>query len=371
MSFQKFDDKRGFAELGGRWIDAEEAKEKSKQHREHQGDEWWTLLDLFGQNVDVKQYVKGAPRDKPFWLFENHDMYLGEWSKDKKEEGIGITYNSRPKGLICIAQWKGGLLNGKGKSSWLQESTIWLKNYLPNSPIFEKDGRRTVKYPFTYDGEYVNSAKVAKNATVTLKNGMTKVGPWKGGIPAGDWWVDHTILITNAGDERTSTRKRTTQGNNAHACTKKSRKKTVPIKKEENDEIKVYSPNDDDSPISSLPKQVKKKVSSSTSRNDDASRQSYSSRSSAVMTTVQTSAARTVPTVTRAVPTTSPTTNQGGLIGAIETIERAVGLEPVRDVGALLRLSRLEQNIFGDMTLEVLVGIKPRLERLHRAFYGE
>lgn len=364
MSYIKIDDKRGFAELDGCWIDAKEAKERSRQHEHHQGDEWWTLLDLSGQKVDVKQYVKGAPRDKPFWLFENKDMYLGEWSKDKKEEGIGITYNNKPKGLICIAQWKGGLLNGKGKSSWLQESKIWLENRQPNSPIFEKDGRRTVKYPFTYDGEYVNSAKVAKNATVTLKNGMAKIGPWKEGIPVGDWWVDHTTLITNAGDERTSTRKRTTQGNNAHTRTKKSRKKTVPIKKEENDEINVSSLKDDDPATSSPPKQVKKKASSSTSRNHNASRQSNSSRSSAEITAVQTSAARTV-------PTTSPTTNQGGLIGAIETIERAVGLEPVRDVGALLRLSRLEQNIFGDMTLEVLVGIKPRLERLQRAFYGE
>lgn len=368
MSKQKFDDRRGDAGLGGYWINAKEAKDISKQHENHEGHEWWKFLELDGKNVEVKQYVRGAPRDRPFWAYENGDMYLGQWSRQKKEEGVGITYNNNPKGLICISEWKGGFLDGKGKSSWLQDSKIWLDNKYPDSPIFEKEhGGKTV--PFTYDGEYVNSVKVAKNATVTLKNGIAKVGPWKEGKPKGNWWKDHNTLKRNAGnarEKRTSTRKRTTQENeNIRTNTKKSRKKMVPVKKEDDDEFNV-SPNDCNSPVSSTSKQVKKKVSSSTSRNDNASRRSNSSRSSAAMSTAQTAATHTAHTATRVVPTTTQTTNQGERIGVIETMERAVDLEPAREVGALLRLSRLEQRVFGDVTLDVLVGIVPRVERLQK-----
>lgn len=61
--------------------------------------------------------------DKPFWLFENGDMYLGEWRKRPGgvlvEHGSGITYNNRPKkykGMVFIGDWQNGHCKGSGKS---------------------------------------------------------------------------------------------------------------------------------------------------------------------------------------------------------------------------------------------------------------
>lgn len=138
--------KRGLKGLPGWWIDAEEAKERSKQNRDHDGDVWWELLSLDGKKVKVKQYDRGGPVDKPFWLYHNGDMYLGEWTTPQSEDyhpleqGLGITYNRhKMKGLVCVSKWRRGLLHGNGKSMWLRESKIWKKNYLQLSPIWNKE----------------------------------------------------------------------------------------------------------------------------------------------------------------------------------------------------------------------------------------
>ena len=200
--FQQYDGKRGYNGIQGYWINAAEAKQKSSQRRGHNGEEWWKLLTLHGEHVEVKQYDSDGPADKPFWLFQNGDMHLGEWSINgtvsddaeddhPKEKGTGITYNQRgSKGLVCISEWLGGLLHGNGKSKWIESSKIWQDNRLPNSPLSMKKGRATQKFPFSFEGKYSYSSKCGQ-ATVTLKDGSTIRGRWKDNQPVGDWWKDH------------------------------------------------------------------------------------------------------------------------------------------------------------------------------------
>ena len=174
-----------------------EAKERAK------GEEWWKA-DLHGKKVPVRQYAEGAPRDKPIWLFENDDMYLGEWKNGKKnpvEEGFGVTYNDDPpkfKGKVYVGGWKGGFCHGLGKSFWLESSSTWCKNYLPGSEIRQNiDGKR-VPVPYQYVGQYKQSLKDDPKATVTLKDGTTRVGRWSANKVVGGWWTDHQSAETGS-----------------------------------------------------------------------------------------------------------------------------------------------------------------------------
>jgi hypothetical protein len=33
------------------------------------------------------------------------------------------------------------------------------------------------------------------SASVTLKDGTTRVGPWREGKPVGDWWKTHELIV--------------------------------------------------------------------------------------------------------------------------------------------------------------------------------
>ena len=39
--------------------------------------------------------------------------------------------------------------------------------------------------------------QVLRTATVTLKDGTTRVGPWNHGRPVGNWWKDHSLVVAS------------------------------------------------------------------------------------------------------------------------------------------------------------------------------
>ena len=175
------DERRGFNGIKGRWIGIAEAKEYARQPRCESGVEWWKMLELDGAPIQFRQYDTMGPRDKPFWLFENNDIYLGEWkfSTEKQrylEHGRGIMYNNHPaaraRGLVCCSELRDGWLNGRGKSTWIPTCKIWKDNYLPGSVIrkTKETERGKYRYPFNFDGYYRKDHKHGV-AVVTLKDG--------------------------------------------------------------------------------------------------------------------------------------------------------------------------------------------------------
>ena len=61
---------------------------------------------------------------------------------------------------------------------------------LAGSPIVENG----TGFPYVYSGTLVNGFKEDESATVTLKDGTTRVGPWKRDRPFGDWWKDRELV---------------------------------------------------------------------------------------------------------------------------------------------------------------------------------
>jgi hypothetical protein len=198
---EPYNGKRGLDGTYGWWISCEEARDRSIGN-----EEWWKEEGIGGRTVTLKQYAQHpAPADKPIWLYNNGDMYLGEWAVGRTnfflENGFGATYNNNPgkcKGKIYIGEWKSGECHGSGKSLWLKSSNTWINNKFPASEIKQKEGEKNVSRPYVYIGDYADGIKNDANAMVTLKDGTTRAGPWEKGKPVGDWWSeeDHPLTAT-------------------------------------------------------------------------------------------------------------------------------------------------------------------------------
>lgn len=94
---------RGVYKMYGEWVDLKEAKQRGLDT------EWWKEA-VQGQSVPVKQYIEGAPTDKPIWMYHDGDMYLGEW-KGTLEHGFGITYSHCPfkfRGQCYVGTFQNG-----------------------------------------------------------------------------------------------------------------------------------------------------------------------------------------------------------------------------------------------------------------------
>jgi hypothetical protein len=194
------DDHRGYNGIGGWWISFKEAKEKCCGK-----EEWWKHQGYNGFEIAPAHYSLN-PADKPVWLFENGDMYLGQWKYSihhhgwPVEHGLGVTYNNYPnkcKGLVCIGEWENGQIHGMAKSFWLESSPSWKKNEFPASPIRQKAGNKTISRPFIYIGPYNMSHRSGPGAIVTLKDGTQHIGPWQEHAPVGDWWTEHRLSIAS------------------------------------------------------------------------------------------------------------------------------------------------------------------------------
>lgn len=69
---------------------------------------------------------------------------------------------------------------------------------------YEPTGRNR-GVPFSYRGNFKNDVKDDPCAKVTLKGGPTRVGPWKEGIPVGDWFHHPPSAMTFPDDDARGT----------------------------------------------------------------------------------------------------------------------------------------------------------------------
>lgn len=181
----------------GRWSSVEEAKKLTIGN-----EEWWMSEGIGGRTVEVMQHDPTGPQDKHIWLYQYGDMYLGEWKAISRpiEHGFGVYYRKSPwcEGNVYVGNWEIGRPHGQAKEFWLESAPTWIENDFQCSPIKEKVDEKSVGRPFTYKGEFINGPKHDSCATVTLKDGTCRVGPWKGGAPVGDFWNhdDHPLEAT-------------------------------------------------------------------------------------------------------------------------------------------------------------------------------
>mmetsp|Transcript_20251 Transcript_20251/g.21698 ORF Transcript_20251/g.21698 Transcript_20251/m.21698 type:complete len:391 (-) Transcript_20251:149-1321(-) len=205
---KKYDGNRVQSGSGGNWLSLEEAVEYSIPK-----EKWWEETDpTDSESIRSIQHDPKSPNGKPVWRFENGDMYLGQWGPTiggcLVEHGRGITYNHWPpgmRGLICNGEFRGGLITGKAESFWLEDSKNWKNNRFSKSVIRDGDLKKHgKKIPFKYKGKFVNSAKNDEKAVVTLKDGTTRVGPWKDNRPVGDWH-SHKKVESSSSESESST----------------------------------------------------------------------------------------------------------------------------------------------------------------------
>ena len=199
---------RGTISMKGWWISLEEAKEISIG-----GETWWTKPGYKGRVVEVRQYVHRAPPDRPIWLFENGDMYLGPWKTSETtgkivECGYGSTYfyyyfdGVHYPGAVYTGEKREGLCDGMGRLWWIDSSPTWINNFFPGSPLQEwvaNEDSGFVGRPLTYEGFFQNGNLHDNTALVSVKDGTTRVGPWRDNLPVGDWWKDHKKIAINSG----------------------------------------------------------------------------------------------------------------------------------------------------------------------------
>ena len=202
------------APIEGRWISLEDALVRYTEDEDEKGSEWWTRT-LNRRAVEVKQFVKGAPRNKPVWRFPGGDMYLGAWKQKggagagadgREESGFGVTYFNNParlRGLVCVGNYEDGCIEGLAKCTWVESCKVWKNNYFPHSQIREQIGSRKVSRPFCYKGMFTESKECGDNAFVTLKDGRLGCGKWANGHPVDknnrrcDWLKKHYIRPDN------------------------------------------------------------------------------------------------------------------------------------------------------------------------------
>jgi hypothetical protein len=180
---RRFDGYRGRGEFPGWWISLEESEKIC-------GEAWWTLPPC--RKVEPIQYDARGPNDRPIWLWERGDMYLGRWTFVKNcHLYSGLSLSCSRDGKVTVANWQEAIMQGPGEFFWLESSIVWEKNWLYCSPIKTGVKTQTVDNnwgrPFCFQGNFQDSMIHDDRAVVRIKKGTTRVGPWKNGMPVGDW----------------------------------------------------------------------------------------------------------------------------------------------------------------------------------------
>jgi hypothetical protein len=97
-------------------------------------------------------------------------------------------------GYLKVGNWVNDRLEGPGELFWLESSKAWKENYYAHSTLLlpMADGRLHPA-PFNYKGNFHSGAFHDEQATVTIRDGTTRVGPWHNNKPVGNW-DDHLLV---------------------------------------------------------------------------------------------------------------------------------------------------------------------------------
>ena len=178
------------------WISLDEARNRVAGKVE-----WWKAKGPKGEVVPIKPNDKKGPAELPVRLWENGDMYLGGWKESRFRgqgntlHGLGV-YLSHDE-VLTVGTWDRGNKVGLFKESRLPTSACWVANETSLSVLkrqrkgVPEEPKEGVGIPYIYIGKYKANSKDDSRATVVLRDGSTRVGPWKDDKPVGNWWVEH------------------------------------------------------------------------------------------------------------------------------------------------------------------------------------
>lgn len=143
--------------------------------------------------IPERQHCPTGPARYPVFQYGTGAMYLGGYDASESRSGLGAFLDV--DGHLQIGHWNDDELCGPGIHLWIAESPTWKENLYGDASSSEIAlGERGL--PFIYIGEFKKGFMHDRNATVILKDGTTRIGPWEEGMPLGDWWNDHTPLVT-------------------------------------------------------------------------------------------------------------------------------------------------------------------------------
>lgn len=187
------------------WVSFEQARDLAFGR-----EEWWKCDGRNGESIDEEQHLSDhKPARQPVRYRHNrrHEkgrstMYVGGW-RDGGCNGFGVYYFE--EGYVIAGTRSANKLN-PAKLVWLPSSPCWINNNWPSSILRARDedcegvDEEPVGLPFMYLGCFVNGFMEDDLAAVILKDGTTRIGPWKEGKPVGDWWEDHEERYTTLED---------------------------------------------------------------------------------------------------------------------------------------------------------------------------
>jgi hypothetical protein len=176
------------------WLTLEEARERSFGNAE-----WWKCVGLNGEQVEERQHRSDGPYNRPVLIDGNGCMYLGGW-KGNEYHGFGVLHF--PNGRLFAGYLDRNKCSGPAKLVWLPLAPTWIKNQLPRSAIkrtasTDREQKESIGLPYIYIGCFGNSKRNDPRAKVILKDGTSRIGPFKDDKPVGDWWEDHEKSLTN------------------------------------------------------------------------------------------------------------------------------------------------------------------------------
>ncbi|GAX25339.1 hypothetical protein FisN_5Lh432 [Fistulifera solaris] len=173
-------------------------------------EEWWKCTGRYGERIDEEQHLLDQKTARQPVRYKHNrrsekgrsTMYVGDW-RDGSCNGFGVSYFE--EGYVIAGTRTKNNLN-PAKLVWLSSSPCWINNNWPSSVLrvreedFDGDDEEPTGLPFMYLGGFVNGLMEDDHAAVILKDGTTRIGPWKEGNPVGDWWEDHEERYTTLED---------------------------------------------------------------------------------------------------------------------------------------------------------------------------
>ncbi|GAX17047.1 hypothetical protein FisN_5Hh432 [Fistulifera solaris] len=173
-------------------------------------EEWWKCTGRYGERIDEEQLLSDQKIARQPVRYKHNrrsekgrsTMYVGGW-RDGDCHGFGVYYFE--EGYVIAGTRAKNNLN-PAKLVWLSSSPCWINNNWPSSVIRAReedcdlDDEEPTGLPFMYLGSFVNGLMEDDHAAVILKDGTTRIGPWKAGNPVGDWWEDHEERYTTLED---------------------------------------------------------------------------------------------------------------------------------------------------------------------------
>jgi amyotrophic lateral sclerosis 2 protein len=131
-------------------------------------------------------YVSGSREGHGAWVSDTDDRYVGGW-KQNARHGYGVFEDARVHGSRYMGMWSSGLRSGRGV---VVREGLYYEGDFVNDKLAGR-GVLVSADDYTYEGEFSSDCQLQGRGTLTMPNGDTIEGAFKG------MWEDRTgIQVT-------------------------------------------------------------------------------------------------------------------------------------------------------------------------------